>query len=190
MSDVDGGEVAPVVARARVAPILAAGIAVVLALFVWLLATRDTGDRAATSSPLIGKLAPAIIGSGFRGEAFDLDDARGQWVIVNFFSTTCVPCEIEHPHLVELERRHAERRDLAIVSVTFEDRPEKVRDFFETNGGDWPVLLENTGPIAISYGVRGVPESYIISPGGLVARKIIGGITADGIDQLLAKLEG
>ena len=88
--------------RARVAPFIALAVALVLALFVWLLATRDTGDAAAVSSPLLGKVAPPIRGTGFRNDAFDLDLQRGKWVIVNFFSTTCVPCKLEHPQLVEL----------------------------------------------------------------------------------------
>ena len=174
--------------RSHVAPFIALAVAVLLALFVWLLATRDTGEAAAVSSPLLGKVAPPIVGTGFRNDAFDLDLQRGNWVIVNFFSTTCVPCRIEHPELVELEKRHATTGDLAIVSVTFEDSPSEVRAFFEKNKGSWPVMLNNTGKIAISYGVAAVPESYLISPSGLVARKIIGGITADGIDRLIARV--
>lgn len=174
--------------RARVAPFIALAVALVLALFVWLLATRDTGDAAAVSSPLLGKVAPPIRGTGFRNDAFDLDLQRGKWVIVNFFSTTCVPCKLEHPQLVELATRHEAAADLGIVSITFEDSPAKVREFFETNGGTWPVLIADTGRIAISYGVAAVPESYVVAPSGLVARKIIGGISADGIDQLLLRL--
>ena len=174
--------------HARVAPFIAFAVALVLALFVWLLATRDTGDAAAVSSPLLGKVAPPIRGTGFRNDAFDLDLLRGKWVIVNFFSTTCVPCKLEHPQLVELATRHEAAADLAIVSITFEDSPAKVREFFEANGGTWPVLIADTGRIAISYGVAAVPESYVIAPSGLVARKVIGGISADGVDQLLLRL--
>ena len=101
---------------------------------------------------------------------------RGQWVVVNFFSTTCIPCIQEHPELVKFSEQ---RDDVSIVSVTFEDRPAAVKDFFEQHGGDWPVLLENTGSIAISYGVTAVPESYLIDPFGIVRVKIIGGVTAD-----------
>ena len=78
-------------------------------------------------------------------------------------------------------------KPVADVFVEEADLP-KVREFFEANGGTWPVLIADTGRIAISYGVAAVPESYVIAPSGLVARKIIGGISADGIDQLLLRL--
>lgn len=187
------GEDAPVAVvkdRNPIAPFIAVGVAIVLGLFVWLLAASPKGDEAAVQSPLLGKLAPAIVGDGFRGEQFNIDDEKGKWVLVNFFSTTCVPCQIEHPEMVELERRHAGANDFSIVSVTFEDRAEAVQRFFEANGGGWPVLLTDTGRIAISYGVTAVPESYLVAPNGLVVRKVIGGITADSVDDFIAKVDG
>jgi cytochrome c biogenesis protein CcmG/thiol:disulfide interchange protein DsbE len=174
--------------KPRVAPYAAAAVAVVLALFVGLLATRK--DNIAESSRLVGKAAPPITGTGFRGDAFDLDHARGGWVLVNFFSTTCVPCIAEHPQLKDFATRHAADGDVSLVSITFDDRGEDVAAFFKQNGGDWPVLVDNTGPIAISYGVSGVPESFLVSREGIVAAKITGGVTADKLDNTIAKLEG
>jgi cytochrome c biogenesis protein CcmG/thiol:disulfide interchange protein DsbE len=174
--------------RTRLAPFIALAVAVVLALFVLLLATSK--DKTQASSPLIGKVAPPIVATGYRGDAFDLDRARGKWVVVNFFSTTCVPCRNEHPELKEFADEHKQAGDVSLVSITFDDKGSAVRDFFEQNGGDWPVLVDNTGPIAISYGVAAVPESYLVAPSGIVARKIIGGVTAAALDRLIANLEG
>ncbi|HEV8296308.1 MAG TPA: TlpA disulfide reductase family protein [Acidimicrobiales bacterium] len=174
--------------RPRVAPYAAAAVAVVLALFVALLATRN--DNVSAKSRLVGKAAPPVAGTGFRGDAFDLDRHRGSWVVVNFFSTTCVPCVLEHPELKEFAQRHSSDGDASIVSVTFDDSGAAVAAFFRANGGDWPVLIDGTGPIAISYGVSGVPESFLVSREGIVAAKITGGVTADRLDALIAKFEG
>lgn len=173
--------------RSWVAPYTAGAVAIVLALFVWLLATSEGGDDAMVSSPILGKLAPSITGTGFRGEQFDIDTERGNWVLVNFFSTTCIPCIQEHPELVALSERYEASGALAIVSVTFEDKAAAVRDFFEKNGGEWPVLLTDTGRIAISYGVTAVPESYLVAPDGRVVRKVIGGITADDVVSFIGE---
>ena len=69
--------------------------------------TASSKDEVQNSSALIGRPAPAVVGTGFRGDSFDLDTQRGNWVIVNFFSTTCVPCIQEHPELKEWSDRHA-----------------------------------------------------------------------------------
>jgi cytochrome c biogenesis protein CcmG/thiol:disulfide interchange protein DsbE len=168
-------------ARRRFAPYVAIAVAVVLAMFVFLLATSD--DEQSTRSPLLDKAAPSVAGTGFRGESFDLDAERGKWVVVNFFSTTCDPCIQEHPELVKFSEDHAD--SASVVSVTFEDKPQAVRDFFEQNGGDWPVLLENTGSIAVAYGVVAVPESYVIDPFGVVRAKILGGVRAEDLSDLI-----
>ena len=163
-------------------------VAVAAALLVLVLATRDSASERNASSPILGGLAPAVAGVTMQGDAFDLDDWRGRWVIVNFFSSTCVPCVIEHPELVAFHERHASAGDADIVSVVFDDSPVNVQEFFAVNGGDWPVLVEGASTAAITYGVTGVPESYLVAPSGVVVWKQLGGVTADAIDDVIARL--
>jgi cytochrome c biogenesis protein CcmG/thiol:disulfide interchange protein DsbE len=47
------------------------------------------------------------------------------------------------------------------------------------------MLTDPKGRIALDYGVSGVPESYLISPDGIVVAKLLGGVRADDLDQLL-----
>ena len=163
-------------------------VAVAAALLVLVLATRDSASERNASSPILGGLAPAVTGVDTDGEPFDLDGWRGRWVIVNFFSSTCVPCVIEHPELVAFHERHAATGDAEIVSVVFDDSPANVEEFFAANGGDWPVLVEGARTAAIAYGVTGVPESYLVAPSGVVAWKQLGGVTAAAIDDVIARL--
>ena len=167
---------------------IALPVAAAAALLVLVLATRDSAVVRNASSPVVGGLAPPVVGTTAEGEPFDLDDWRGRWVIVNFFQTTCVPCIMEHPELVEFEARHAAAGDARIVSVTFDDTADNVREFFAANGGDWPVLAEGARAAAVAYGVTGVPESYLVAPSGVVVWKQLGGVTADGIDDVIAQL--
>ncbi len=167
---------------------IAVPVAVAAAVFVLVLATRDSAVERNASSPILGGLAPPVVGVTTGGEPFDLDQWRGRWVIVNFFSTTCVPCIIEHPELVAFAERHAEAGDARIVSVVFDDSPDNVEAFFAANGGDWPVLATGARSAAVAYGVTGVPESYLVAPSGVVAWKQLGGVTADGIDDVIARL--
>ena len=79
--------------------------------------------------------------------------------------------------------------DASVVSIAFDDSADNVREFFEENGGDWPVLVADTGKFAISYGVTGVPESYLVAPSGVVAVKIVGGVERDDLDSLIEQLQ-
>lgn len=167
---------------------IALPLAVAVAVLVVVLATRDSAFERNASSPIVGGLAPPVTGVTATGEPFDLDQWRGRWAIVNFFQSTCVPCILEHPELIVFSERHAAAGDARVVSVTFDDTAENVRRFFEVNGGDWPVLVEGARTAAVAYGVTGVPESYLVAPSGVVVWKQLGGVTADGIDDVIAQL--
>ena len=178
---------APVRERRRIGPWIAGAVLVVLAAFIGVLATG--GDDDGVRSTLIGRPAPGIAGATINGEDYDLADQRGEFVVVNFFATWCVPCIREHPELVEFERRQRQDGGASVVSVVFDSRTEQVREFFDENGGDWPVVPDPDGRTALQYGVTGVPESYLIGPDGIVLTKIEGGVTADALEDLLRQVQ-
>jgi len=158
-------------------------VAVVAAAFVWLLATHSPSASTPTGSAAVGRLAPALTGTTLDGSAFDLDDLRGDWVVVNFFATWCPPCVAEHPELVRFADDNRDRAQ--VVSVAFDDTDERVAAFFRENGGDWPVLTGDTGAASLDYGVVKLPESYVVDPNGTVVAKLDGGVTADELQAVI-----
>ncbi|MGI9602076.1 MAG: TlpA family protein disulfide reductase [Acidimicrobiales bacterium] len=161
-------------------------VGVIVVLFVLLLATSDTGGGQAGSDQ-VGTLAPEMVAVDSNGESFDLDALRGRWVIVNFFATWCAPCVNEHPELVVFAEA-SDPDEVAVVSIAFNDSAENVAQFFADNGGDWPVLLDDT--LAIDWSVAQVPESFIVAPNGRVAAHVTGGVTADDLQAAIRDLSG
>jgi len=164
------------------------GVAVAALVVVFATADRDVDPSTSSKSPLIGKLAPALSGTTVDGGSFDLDQHRGQWVLVNFFATWCPPCVQEQPHLVRLANDTGGR--LQIVSVAAGDTAENVTKFFAEQGGDWPVLVSGTDAASIDYGLIKLPESYLVSPEGTVVEKFAGGITAAQVERRIAAAAG
>ena len=161
-------------------------LAVLLALgFVAVLATRPSAATRQADSPLLGKRAPFPATRTIDGDRFDLSEMRGQWVLVNFFATWCTPCRVEHPDLLRFSRRHAQIGDASVVSVVYDDDVDSIRDFLKKEGGDWPFVMDSEGKIALDFGVRGVPESYLVAPSGVIAARIVGGVRADQLERLL-----
>jgi cytochrome c biogenesis protein CcmG, thiol:disulfide interchange protein DsbE len=184
-----GDDVAEVPPRRRTGLIVSAVVAVLAIGFVAVLATREPATDRRRDSPLIGKVVPPLAGETLAGGNFDIDDHRGRWVVVNFFATWCVPCRIEHPELDAFNQAHARGGDAVLVSVLFDDDPASAREFFDRNGGDWPVVLDSDGLIASAFGTPKVPESYLVSPNGRVAVKFTGGVTRDGLDRAIDQIE-
>ena len=189
MTDVNPDEVDVDVRAGRLTLIIASTLAVLVALLVLLLATRANGGERSERSPLIGRPAPAIEGPTLDGTVFDMTAYRGRWVVVNFFWTQCVPCIEEHPELVAFQAQHATIGDAALVSVLFDDTIEDATEFFDTNGGGWPVVIDADGGVGVAYGVARVPESFLVTPTGIVVARLVEGVTATQLNEIIDQLE-
>ncbi|MGQ0744392.1 MAG: TlpA family protein disulfide reductase [Acidimicrobiales bacterium] len=164
---------------------LAVGL-VVLALAA-VLAGRPPAAQRAVRSPLVGRPAPSIDAVTIDDESFDLDSTRGRWVVVNFFATWCVPCRQEHDDLIRFSESHARLGDASVVGVVYSDSDIAVREYRAKEGGDWPMVSDPKGRVALDFGVARVPESFLIDPSGVVVAKILGGVRDIDLDRLLAE---
>lgn len=164
-------------------------VLIVLVFLVGVLATRPAADSKTPASPLVGQPAPVVAGTALDGRTVDIASLRGRYVVVNFFATWCGPCRQEHPEIVAFAKQHVGPTDPTVVAVAYDQSDlNAARSFFAQNGGTWPVLPDNKGHISIDYGVRGLPETYVIDPNGNIAAHVSGGVTLAKLDQLTGRI--
>ncbi len=169
---------------------IATGVAAVLAALIVLFALAGPASQVTASSPLVGKPAPTISGpSLMNGQAVSWSSFAGRWVLVNFAASWCVPCRSETPQLLRFQTAHAGAGDATVLEVEYDpaDRAN-LRAFLRAQGATWPAVDDSTA--LVSYGVGGIPESYLVDPAGTVIAKLIGGITAAEVDSLINKASG
>ena len=168
--------------------VAAVSVGVVMVLLIGVLATRHNAIDRQRTSPLIGRIAPEIAGDDLlNGGRARLSDRTGQWVLLNFFASWCVPCAKEHPELVAFSKAHAAAGDVSLFAAVFEDQPKGVKAFFAKRGGDWPVVDDPRA--AVDYGVTGVPESFLIAPNGEVVGKLTGGVKRESLEAALTRFK-
>jgi cytochrome c biogenesis protein CcmG, thiol:disulfide interchange protein DsbE len=155
--------------RTTLVAAVAAGIGVVALIAV--LATRPPAAVSQADSPLLGRPAPFLSGPGLHGGTVDLASMRGQFVLVNFFASWCPPCHQEAAELNRLSHR------MSLLGVTYNDSPKAAAGFLLATGAHWPAVIDSGGRLAITYGVRAPPESYLIGPDGTVEAKVLGPVT-------------
>ena len=154
---------------------LGVAVALVAAFLVLLVGAKRPADK----SVLPGRPAPGAetAYATIDGGTQSLAALRGRYVVLNFFASWCVPCEQEHPELLNFQQRHSAAGDATVVQVLFNDKPDAARRFFDERGsGGWPVLVDPTGRFALDYGVTGPPETYIIDRQGVVIGAVKGGL--------------
>jgi len=138
----------------------------------------------------LGQAAPIVKSTTIGGGTFDLSRRKGSWVVLNFFNSTCVPCRQEHPLLVDFaQEQKSSDNAVELYTVVNDDSDGAVRAFFETNGGDWPVVKDDDGAISVAFGVAKVPESWVIDPNGFVRLRIMGALTKGFLTSRLDELK-
>jgi len=155
--------------------VLTAGLAITVPL-VAVLAAGFGRDPKLRSNALEGTKAHRFSLQTLQGKPFSLDAAAGKSVVVNFWSTWCQPCKVEHPILLRAAETYGPM-GVQFVAVLYQDDASKARAFINRSGSYWPTLEDPGGRTAIAYGVAGVPETFFIDANGTIVRKVSGPVS-------------
>jgi len=107
----------------------------------------------------------------------DLNDYRGNLILLNFWATWCAPCKEEMPSLDSLQTN--EKLDnLKIFPINVgKDNANKALEFFEDLGiKNLNIYFDSPVTLAKKFGLRGIPTSIIFNKEGLEFARIIGSI--------------
>ncbi len=84
-------------------------------------------------------------------------------VLINFFASWCLPCISEMPILKQLASQ------LSIWGIAYKDKINMIDLFLKHHGNPYQFLgQDNQGNIGIDWGISGIPENFLIIPGGII----------------------
>jgi cytochrome c biogenesis protein CcmG/thiol:disulfide interchange protein DsbE len=170
---------------ARVVALIVAMVVLgLLSLFLWGLGKRALGSVGA--APVAPRPAPPFTLPLFDGGTFELTQASGRLLLINFWASWCVPCEDEALALERGSRRYAGR--VAFLGIDVQDTEANARAFVRRFGVTYSNGRDPSGDIAVEYGMSGVPETYVVDRDGRLARKWQGPLDDARLDALLEPL--
>lgn len=139
-------------------------------------------------SPLIGRATPAFtLQSLTNGPAVDSSRLGGQVVVVNFWASWCVPCRQEASTLERFARRNA-GTGVELIGVLYSDTRANALDFRDEFGLTYPLVDDPDGATAIDFGVRGVPETFVIGSDGRIMARLIGAVGPTTLDDVVQRV--
>ena len=138
-------------------------------------------DPDALPSVLVGRAAPPLEVAQLAGlpllEASVLEGDGPK--IVNFWASWCAPCRVEHPQLMLLAAE-----GIPVFGINYKDDPEKAVGFLAELGDPYAAIgTDETGRVALEWGVYGVPETYVIDGNGSVVLRFAGPVTASILEN-------
>ncbi len=154
----------------------------VFALFAYLAYQgMQKGDQPLPSMMEGHEAAPVRVTPLGEGDPITDADLRAPGVkLVNFWASWCEPCRAEHPILEALQKE-----GVVIYGVNYKDTPEAAAKFLAEMGNPYTKIGADSGPMALDWGVYGVPETYVIDGRGVVVLRVAGPITAGNLDTML-----
>jgi cytochrome c biogenesis protein CcmG/thiol:disulfide interchange protein DsbE len=162
-------------ARRRVR--LLAGVAAVVAVIVVLLMTGLGKDPSVIASPLVGRAAPNFTLPQLDGPPVTLARLRGQIVVINFWASWCTECQVEQAALNQTWRQFQDS-GVVVIGVNFEDSTGAARGYVRADDVTYPVVADSGSKTALAYGLRGVPETFVVNPSGRIVNHVIGAVRA------------
>lgn len=103
-------------------------------------------DTQKTIAP--GQLAPDFTTTDINGKPFSLSDLRGKVVLLDFWSSSCVPCRKSNPYLLELYKKYHDK-GLEILCVGDNDNYKSA----------WKKAIEDDGIQAFHHVLRGLKRT-------------------------------
>lgn len=121
----------------------------------------------------IGMPAPDFQLRDLNGKIWKLSELKGKIIILNFWASWCHECKEEKKAIQAYIDKNKNQDDLVFLTVLYKDNPKIVEDMVKKTGYTFPVLIDD-GNVSFFYGIRGVPETFLIDKRGVLRHKIIG----------------
>lgn len=150
----------------------------VIGVFFFSLTLLTVGYVAALEQ---GARAPAIQGEALSG-SFDMRQARGKVVVVDFWASWCEPCGEAMPALDRLYERYKDN-GLVVVGVNVDQNVGNARRFLRRTRVSFPQVHDASHSLADRYSPPTMPSTYVIDRQGVV-RHVHAGYRAGDARQL------
>ena len=107
----------------------------------------------------------------------NLDDYKGNLILLNFWATWCAPCKEEMPSLDLLqEQKNLDNLKIFAINVG-QDNLENSKIFFEDlKIKNLKIYFDTPITLAKKFGLRGIPTSILMNKDGLEFARIVGSI--------------
>ncbi len=145
---------------------------VVVCVLIVLFALGFDRNPRAIPSPLIGKAVPAFSLATMNDPGARMTPAglAGKAVLINVFASWCVACTEESSTL-----RWLADRGVAIYGLDYSDTRPRARAWLAKWGNPYrKVLFDPSGKAGISFGIWGVPETFVVDASGHIRHKFTG----------------
>lgn len=125
------------------------------------------------------------------GKVYSSRNARRKGLLLAvLFKVGCGTCQYTFPYLQRFQEQYAERSEGRFqVWGLSQDRAEETLAFARENGNaTFPLLLDSDLRVTVPYGIRNVPDLYLLGAGDTIEAAAVGHFSKDAINAIARRV--
>lgn len=130
--------------------------------------------------------APAFEIPDTNGQPVSLTDFKGQYVLLDFWASWCGPCRMEHPARIRVHQQYRSR-GFQIIGISVDEKRDLWLQAIAQDRLPWIQVsnLKGWDEITDTYGVKAVPQNFLLDPEGMIIAK---NLSPEALDHTLKGL--
>ncbi len=154
-----------------------------LILFIFLMSSAFANEQSNIKNLVINKELKKYEDLTFldaNKELLNLNNYKGNLILINFWATWCAPCKEEMPSLDKLiDNKKLDNLKIFPINVG-QDNLEKSKNFFnDLKIENLNIYFDSKITLAKKFSLRGIPTSILFNKDGMEFARIIGSIDFD-----------
>ncbi len=151
---------------------------------------QQSNSQNTSTDPLLGHVAPnftlPVLATQGK-QTLSLTAFKGKPVVINFWSSTCQPCNDEMP-LLESQWERVKSQGVVFLGIDVEDTTSDGLHFLQQHGATYTSVIDSSGKTLVDYGVTYTPETIFIDRSGKVVSAVRMEITSQQLQDNLNTL--
>ncbi|MEU4471407.1 TlpA disulfide reductase family protein [Micromonospora sp. NPDC023888] len=141
-----------------------------------------------TCAPDQRSKTPKVIGELLTGGRYDVSQARGQVVVVNFWGSWCAPCRAEADDL-ETTYQATKASGVTFLGVNVQDDKDKAIAF-EQGRATYPSIFDPSSSQALNFDIppNATPATVVLDRDGRIAVVIRRAVTTDELRPIVERI--
>ncbi|GAA2187381.1 TlpA family protein disulfide reductase [Micromonospora lupini] len=143
-----------------------------------------------TCAPDQRSKTPKVTGELLTGGQYDVSQARGQVVVVNFWGSWCAPCRAEADDL-EATYQATKASGVTFLGVNVQDSRDKAIAF-EQGRATYPSIFDPSSRQALNFDIppNTTPATVVLDRDGRIAVVIRRAVTQDELKPIVERIAG
>lgn len=140
----------------------------------------------ATNDDMAGEPLPEAIVIDVDGQEVSTQSFLGQPTVINFWFSTCIPCERELPDFAEVEAEVGD--EVRFIGINTIDPAPVMERFAAERGVEYELFQDTFAEFVESAGIAAFPHTLFVTSDGEIVDQS-GVIDADGLREKVAELQ-